>query len=434
MKKNISFILAVIFFLPVVSWGQTLLLEENFSYTVGTSLTSNGWSAYSSSGTNPIVIESGNLSFESYPSSSGGSVLVDNTGEDVFVPLSSAQTSGNLYLSFLINFSGITGTAAGDYFLCFGNASAATDYGKLFVKKSGSLFAFGLSKTAAAASATYTGFDYSLNTTYLVIIKYTINASSSNDDVALFVFSSAAPTTEPTATLSPTREVSGDPASIAVVNLRQNSTTTIANIDGIRVATDWSLAPLPVELTSFTGSNTENGVQLNWETATEVNNYGFNVEREVGNRQEAVGNWEKIAFIQGHGNSNSPKSYSFTDAAAPAGKVQYRLTQIDFDGKFEYSNIVEVNVEAPAKLVLYQNSPNPFNPTTEIKFALPKNSNVELSIYNMLGEKVKTLANGMMNAGEHKVSFNASNLSSGVYFYKLTTDNYSSVRKMILTK
>ena len=186
---------------------------------------------------------------------------------------------------------------------------------------------------------------------------------------------------------------------------------------------------LPVQLTSFTALLTNNGVHLNWETATEVNNYGFEVER-----QEAVGNWQKVGFVNGHGNSNSPKSYTFIDATTPVGKVQYRLKQIDFDGKFEYSNVIEVNIESPASLVLYQNSPNPFNPTTEIKFALPKSSEVELSVYNMLGEKVGNLLSGLMNAGEHKVNFDASNLSSGVYFYKLTTDNNVTIRKMILMK
>lgn len=197
---------------------------------------------------------------------------------------------------------------------------------------------------------------------------------------------------------------------------------------------------LPVELTSFTAALIDNVVQLNWQTATEVNNYGFEVERQpIPNPFQRQGNssWTKIGFVNGHGNSNSPKSYSFTDnllLAHDLNRLQYRLKQIDFDGKFEYSNIVAVNVEVPAAFVLHQNSPNPFNPTTEIKFSLPKNSNVELSVYNLLGEIVQTLANGMMNAGEHKVVFEASNLSSGVYIYKLTTDNYFSTRKMVLLK
>ncbi|MBI3124761.1 MAG: T9SS type A sorting domain-containing protein, partial [Ignavibacteriales bacterium] len=201
-------------------------------------------------------------------------------------------------------------------------------------------------------------------------------------------------------------------------------------------------SPLPVQLTSFTASNVNNVVQLNWQTATEVNNYGFEVERQpIPNPSQREGNssWTKIGFVNGHGNSNSPKSYSFTDNLALThdlnlDRLQYRLKQIDFDGKFEYSNIVEVNVEVPAAFILHQNSPNPFNPTTEIKFSLPKNSNVELSVYNLLGEIVQRLAKGMMNAGEHKVVFDASNLSSGVYIYKLTMDNYFSTRKMVLLK
>lgn len=190
-----------------------------------------------------------------------------------------------------------------------------------------------------------------------------------------------------------------------------------------------STSPLPVELTSFIVSSIEGGILLNWSTATEVNNYGFNVERRTNSEE-----WAKIAFVNGNGNSNSPKNYTFRDNAAPAGKVQYRLKQIDFDGKFEYSDIVEVNVEVPSKLALYQNIPNPFNPTTEIKFSLPQTGNVELSIYNMLGEKIQTLVSSVMNAGEHKVFFNASNLSSGVYLYKLTTENSATVKKMILMK
>ncbi len=136
---------------------------------------------------------------------------------------------------------------------------------------------------------------------------------------------------------------------------------------------------LPVELTSFSAELRMGNVELSWTTATEVNNYGFEIERAIGSRQEATV-WEKLAFVQGHGNSNSPKNYSFTDNLANTlahalnpnlNLLQYRLKQIDFDGKYEYSEVVEVNIETPARFALEQNYPNPFNPTTTIKYSIP---------------------------------------------------------------
>ena len=123
-----------------------------------------------------------------------------------------------------------------------------------------------------------------------------------------------------------------------------------------------SVAILPVELTSFTACVIGNAVKLSWETETEVNNYGFEVERskKFDARSET---WEKIGFVNGNGNSNSPKSYFYEDKNVTAGKYSYRLKQIDNDGQFEYSKTIEVNITLPAKFELSQNYPNPFNPT-----------------------------------------------------------------------
>ena len=194
---------------------------------------------------------------------------------------------------------------------------------------------------------------------------------------------------------------------------------------------DENTTPLPVELSSFTGRLIdENKVALNWVTKTEVNNYGFNVERRI-NESE----WNTLGFVEGHGNSNSPKQYSFTDKDLFAGgsKFHYRLKQIDNDGSFEYSDVIEVEI-LPTKFELSQNYPNPFNPSTTIRFSLPKETQLKINIYNMLGELVQTLAEGTYEAGYHKVTFSASSLPSGAYIYRIESPEFVQVKKMVLIK
>jgi len=204
-------------------------------------------------------------------------------------------------------------------------------------------------------------------------------------------------------------------------------------------------SPLPVELTSFLAVINKGIVNLSWETATEVNNYGFEIERTTphpppyqGGGGEAGAGWAKIGFVEGNGNSNSTKSYSFTDNNLTGGnKFSYRLKQIDNDGMFEYSDEIEVEV-LPNSYALEQNYPNPFNPSTTIKFSLPEYSRVMINIYNMLGEKIIELVNADYQAGFHQLQFNSSsagyNLASGIYVYTLEAKNFKDVKKMMLMK
>jgi hypothetical protein len=188
--------------------------------------------------------------------------------------------------------------------------------------------------------------------------------------------------------------------------------------------------PLPVELSSFTSKFFNDKIQLNWVTKTEVNNYGFNVERRINE-----GEWNSIGFIEGHGNSNSPKEYSYSDKDLFAGgsDFQYRLKQIDTDGQFEYSDIVELEV-VPTQFELSQNYPNPFNPSTTIRFSLPQATQIKINLYNMIGEKIATIAEGLYETGNHKITFNASNLPSGAYIYRIESSEFVQVKKMILMK
>ena len=185
--------------------------------------------------------------------------------------------------------------------------------------------------------------------------------------------------------------------------------------------------PLPVELSSFSASSARGAVTLNWFTATEVNNAGFEVER----KSET---WQKIGFIEGHGSTNAPQSYTFTDKQV-SGKVLYRLKQIDRDGKFEYSKEVEATASAPTVFGLSQNFPNPFNPTTNISFTVPSTGRATLKIFNTLGQEVATLFNGEAQAGIfNQVQFNASGFASGMYFSRLEYNGKVQMTKMTLIK
>ncbi len=192
---------------------------------------------------------------------------------------------------------------------------------------------------------------------------------------------------------------------------------------------------LPIELSSFTAETNGNKVNLNWSTAMEVNNYGFEVERsqktEVGSQNF---NWEKIGFVNGNGNSNSPKCYSFTDENPLAGKLQYRLKQIDNDGNNKYSQIVEASFMKPNKYELSQNYPNPFNPATTISYSIPKAGMVTIKIYDALGRELTELVNEEKSSGSYKVEFDGSRLSSGVYYYRIVSGSYTEIKKMVLMK
>jgi len=191
---------------------------------------------------------------------------------------------------------------------------------------------------------------------------------------------------------------------------------------------------LPVELSSFSASVVASAVKLSWRTETEISNYGFEVERKVNSSQSSVSNYEKIGFVGGYGTSNSPKDYSFEDKNVSAGKYSYRLKQIDKDGQFEYSKTIEVDFGVPAKFELSQNYPNPFNPTTTISYNLPEAANVKLTIFNLLGQEIKTLVNEFKEASVHTVNFDASELNSGLYIYKLQAGSQVQTRKMTLIK
>jgi hypothetical protein len=192
---------------------------------------------------------------------------------------------------------------------------------------------------------------------------------------------------------------------------------------------------IPVEMVSFTADVNGRNVDLSWTTATETNNKGFEVERNIS------GEWQVIAFVDGNGSSVNVHAYSYTDelSGITAAVIKYRLRQIDYDGTSAYSDVVEVDISAPLSFSLEQNYPNPFNPVTRIEFTLPYDSRVSLLVFNVLGQEISRFTKNEMKSGLHEFTFDGTGLNSGIYFYSLEAEGsdgnkFSSIRKMILLK
>ena len=191
---------------------------------------------------------------------------------------------------------------------------------------------------------------------------------------------------------------------------------------------------IPVELTSFTAKVNERNVMLSWVTATELNNHGFEIERSL-KSESGKDVWGTIGFVKGNGNTTEMHSYSFSDEnIVKPGHYSYRLKQVDFDGKYAYSEVAEIDIKKPITYYLSQNYPNPFNPSTTIEFSTPERSHVSLKVYDVLGNEVATLVDGWMGSTNHKVIFNADKLASGIYYYTLSAGSFTSTKKLILLK
>jgi hypothetical protein len=413
----------------VASWGQTLFLEENFDYTAGTNLTDNGWSAHSGAGTNPVTVNSGGLSYSGYASSGiGNAALVDNTGEDVNRSFGD-RTSGTIYTSFLVRVDAV----ATGYFLHLAKGST-TFAARVFVQSATGGFNFGVSNTS---TGTFGSTVFGTGTTYLCVLKYDFATTN----VSLWVFASGVPASEAEAGSPEVTNTGTGLDTLRMVALRQYSTSQNIVVDGIRVADSWLEAPLPVQISSLSASASRNGATVRWSTATETNNYGFEIERRsvsVGQTFLSVRSdeWLKVGFVPGAGTSTSPRNYSYTDEGVAPGRYAYRIKQIDNGGAFQYYGAAEVEVGIVAKeFALDQNYPNPFNPTTSVSFSLAEPGRAVVKVYNVVGQEIAVLFDQEAEAGRlYQVAFDASQLTTGVYLYTLESGGQRMVRRMALVR
>lgn len=229
-----------------------------------------------------------------------------------------------------------------------------------------------------------------------------------------------------------------------LTGLKQNTTYWIGiaatdkagNWSGLNTSSIVTTTTTPVELVAFKGVAFKNTITLDWSTASETNNYGFEIQRKA-IKTDA---WEKVGFISGKGTTNLPQSYQFSEKINQLGSYSYRLKQIDTDGSFELSKEINIIVAGPKEFTLSQNYPNPFNPNTTIQFEVPANRDanvdVQLQVYDLLGRLVRTLVDGSVNAGYHEIQWDGRDnsqqlVSSGVYFYVLSANNFRNVKKMI---
>ena len=457
--KHSGIVFAKLFcFCLLTSVGSAqLLLTEDFDYPAGDSLKLHDWvmtgSSSSHSFVNPLSVTAPGLEYPGYRGSGvGNAVSLAPTGQDVCRYFTLPVTAGSVYAFMMVRVS--AARTSGDYFfhLISGAATSSAFAPKLSVKSSDGRLAFGISKRASAGAAVYTAFDYGIDTTYLVVLKYKFNPETASDDqVSLFVFGAASfPDSEPsTPTVGPLVEASGaDVDSIFLCGLRQGSTSSAPSVvvDGIRIAATWESA-LPIQISSFGGVFDDAGtVTLTWTTQSEIDNYGFEVQRSDNPTEGFVA---VSPLIPGHNTTVEPQTYTFVEHAVPPGRWFYRLKSISLDQSVCYSGIIEVsNVSGVGQqrgpgreFALLQNYPNPFNPSTTIKYTVAGGgdqgsgvSDVKITVYDVLGRNVAVLVNERKPAGTHEVSFDAGGLSSGVYLYRLTAGPFTATKQMVLAK
>ncbi|MBC7650471.1 MAG: T9SS type A sorting domain-containing protein [Deinococcales bacterium] len=416
MKK--LFTLGLLSFCFLKSNSQNLLTED-FNYTT-TDLSTNGWSIHS--GTSDIIGTTTGLTYTGY-AAAGNAANVIGAGDDYNLPLSTSQTTNGtvIYTSLLLKFTETGTTAlAGSYFFHLGNRTSATSFtsfcGRLWSKMDATgNISIGASN---ASTATYATGTYALNTTYLVILKYTLNTAG-NDELLVWIKSAGTPATEAAAgtpDISLTAELGQDV--VNAVALRQTTGVPDVVVDGIRVGNTWATSVLPVTLSSLSASLINNQPQINWTTSTEVNFDYFGVEKSL-NAQDFI----EIGKVNSNKAANG-STYQFADITKTLSNQFYRLKMVDNDGTFKYSSVVAVNGKSSLQLAVY---PNPVANT--IILSHPKASaGASLQIIGIDGRK---LATQIVETGATQTSMDATKLVKGNYFVSFVNNGVASTTQLV---
>jgi hypothetical protein len=425
MKKILLFAFTTI--LTLVSYAQ--LLDENFNYSTG-QLTGNGGGSNVSGGAWTLIggtvqlnVVSGSLTYPGYVSSNIGNRLLTRdtsaSAEDAYTSFT-PTSSGSIYYSFLLNVADTTrmldNALAGDYMVAFLPSTSTTSYTNRLTFRKGSVgntFNIGLRITSTGSTVVvWSPANYTPGTTYLIASQLVFIPGAANDSAYLWV-NPVLNGTIPTPDVATVQlGASTDPVDVGRFAVRQSGGTPESFIDGIRVGTTWAASVLPVKLINFNAQLQGKQTMLTWTTASEVNNQGFEIQKSADGE-----NFETIGFVKGAGNANQVKRYTFTDENN--AHAYYRLKQVDFDGQFEYSNIVAVG-QAEITVAL---TPNPFNNSIEVN----GNSNItSVEIIDVTGKtRLATMVNGTQAA------INTEDLSNGIYLMRINNGT-TSITKRIL--
>lgn len=428
-------LLFCIFFITAKSYSQ--IFVDNFNYPQGIYLFQTGNWTNIGMPVSPITVLSPGLTFPGYQGSGIGNMAALSAagGNSVYSLLSSVQTDGSVYASFMLKV--IYPFTDGEHFFSL-RSSDTGYYAKVYIKEYDSPeFQLAITKSNQY-DVHFTSPLFNVGETYLFVVKYKFISGSNNDEVSLFVFnvSSPPPLTEPLPTILPESNDVPDAPNLDGVVLWQGQTQSplFLYVDGIYVNRGWFPdGALPVELISFTSGVSKQNVILNWTTSAEKNNSHFEIERSSGSV------WTKTGTVKGNGTSSYPVSYTFTDKNLTPGIYKYRLKQIDFNGNSGYHNLAdEVEIKNPAGYSISQNYPNPFNPSTTIGYEIPADGNVSIKVFDITGKEIATLVNEFKQAGYHSVELNASDLPGGIYLYRIEASNignrFSDSKRMILLK
>jgi hypothetical protein len=422
MKK----LLLAIMMVGVLYVNAQNVFNEDFNYTASQALTANNWTQIGTVVTNPISVVSPGLTYTGFTNSGvGNAAALTTTGQDVYRDLQSGISSGDVYLSFMLNVS--AAQANGDYFMAMVPAgSTSSFFSRLFAKSSSTGYVLGVSKWTE--TAIYGTSVLNFNTTYFVVVKYSFSATTTTDDQAsVYVLSSGIPITEPSSTyVGPTAGTAADQANFSRLALRQGTASNAATlvIDGIRVSTNWATTSLPVQFKSFTATKGNDVVNLKWATASESNNKGFEIQRSINGAK-----YQTVGFVNGSGNSNVVKAYSFADSHETSGNICYRLKQIDFNGTTEFSKMACVNVLLDKSTAVFT-TPNPFNGSLHIKYNSVTEGIAHIQIIDMLGKSHQN-TNMIVNKGENTLTLDTDALPVGIYFIRVNIGNEVTTQRIV---